>query len=202
MTDNPGMFLLTSRQETWYIHKGYQRNIEAVAEAYKTRNLVGCVIVQASGHHLRLVGYNTYGLTIHSGKRGNGILSPVLQYFIIFPVIHQGFYDVVHIVSHVGFIRNNMVQCRIGTCRIITGIHYRSIFHIVSREERKKIAYLTNAVFIIFRGKLGNAGNAVMGHGATEVFRTDLFSGYGFNYLRSGEEHLAGSLNHVNKIHQ
>ena len=41
-------------------------------------NLVGCVIVQASGHHLRLVGYNTYGLTIHSGKRGNGILSPVL----------------------------------------------------------------------------------------------------------------------------
>ena len=69
MTNYTAVFLRFTRQESRYVNKCKNRNIKAVTEAYKTSALIPCVKIKGTCQIFRLVGYNTYRLSIHSPCR-------------------------------------------------------------------------------------------------------------------------------------
>jgi len=58
MFDEAAIFLRRARKEARNIHKGHERNVEAIAEADKSRRFPACVAIKHSGEHDRLIGNN------------------------------------------------------------------------------------------------------------------------------------------------
>ena len=202
VTDDTAVFLVTARQEARYVYQVQQRNVESIAEANKTRGFVGCVDIQAASHYFRLVCNDTYGLTIHTCKASDNIGCPILLGFIEFTVVYDGFDYVFHIICLVGVIRKQCIQGVINTHRVVTGFYDRSAFHVVGRQEAQQVTDLLQAIFVVFCSKMCNAGSAVVGHSATQLFLGYVFTSNRFYYCGAGNEHFRSVLYHVNEVSQ
>ena len=202
VTNYAGIFLLFAGQEAWYVDDVKNRNVEAVAETNETSCFIRCVVVKAACHECRLVSNDTNSLSVHTSEAGDDVLCEFLSYIVVFAVIYNGFNNIVHVIRSIGAFRHNGVESRIGSCGIITGFNDRSIFHVVGRQEGEQVTNLFNAVFVVFSCELSYTGSTVVGHCAAECFSCNLFTCYGFNNSRAGQEHLGCFLNHVNEVGQ
>ena len=81
MKDNAIVFLACSRKESRYVYQRHDRDIESIAETNETCAFARCVAVEYTGKEFRLIGYNTYRLTVETGKTDNDILGIVFLDF-------------------------------------------------------------------------------------------------------------------------
>jgi hypothetical protein len=96
----------------------------------------------------------------------------------------------------VGVVRNDGVQGRVGSLGIVPGIDPGGVFHVVGRQIREQRLDLVDGIFVAFAGEVGHAALFVVGHGAAQGLEGNLFTGNGFDDLRSGDEHVAGVFDH------
>ena len=122
--------------------------------------------------------------------------------FIEFTVINNALDNIFHIIRMIGIIRNNAVQCFVGSGRGVTGFDNRCAFHVVGRKEAEQITDLFNAVFVVFSCKVSYTGSLVVGHSAAQFFLGNFFAGNGFNNCRAGNEHFGSVLYHVDEVGQ
>ena len=78
MADNTAVFLITARQEPGNIYQIQQGDIEGIAETDKACRFIRGVDIKAACHDFRLVGNDPNSLSVHTGKTGDDICSPVL----------------------------------------------------------------------------------------------------------------------------
>ena len=76
------------------------------------------------------------------------------------------------------------------------------LLHVVARQEIEERLDFFKAVVFAFAGKVSDAGNRVMSHGAAEFFCRDFFRRDRFDDRRAGEEHVRRIFNHEYKVHQ
>ena len=104
------VLLACTRQESRHIHQSNQRNIESIAEADETSCLTRCIGVETAGHHLWLVGYDTYALAIEASKTNDDIPGIITMYFEEFAMVYDRSDHFVHIVRTVSLVGDNFVQ--------------------------------------------------------------------------------------------
>jgi len=115
-------------------------------------------------------------------------------------VVDKAADNILHVVRRIRVVRNERVEALILAVRIIAGINKRSLLHVVAREEGEQVADLLDAVLIVLRSKVRNAGTAVVRHCAAEFLCRNLFRRNGLNNSRAGDEHLARVLHHVDEV--
>ena len=176
MADDTTVFLSRPRQEARYIDEGDDRDIKAVAEADETGCFVGRIDIQAAGKEFRLVSNNANGLSVKAGKAGDDIQGIVFQYLEYIAIVDAGFDDIEHIIRHAAVVGNNRVEAFIFPVRIVVRFDDRCFFHIVAGQEVEESLDFFDAVIFIFTGKVSDAGNRAVRHGAAQFFGRYFFS--------------------------
>src|SRR5690606_2170449 len=100
VADDPPVLLIHSGEETGHIDKGDDRDIETIAEANKTAQFIRRIDIQAPGHHLGLVGYDPYGISVDASEADDDVAGKMFMHLeeavlVQDPVDH--FPDIVHL---------------------------------------------------------------------------------------------------------
>ncbi len=139
-------------------------------------------------------------MSVHAREAGDDVGCVVLLGFVEFAVVNDALDDVFHVIGSVGVVGNKAVQAVVRPHRVVAGLHDRCRFHVVGGQEAQEVTDLFQAVFVVFRREVRNAGNRVVRHGAAECFLGYFFAGYGLNNRRAGDEHFGSVLDHVDEV--
>ena len=156
MKDYCIVFLTCTWEEARYIYQCNQRNIEGVAETNETSTLTRSVTIQYTCQIFRLVGNDTYRLTIETGKTNDDVLCIILLNFKEFAIIYDSTNYFIHIVRLVRAVRNNFVQRVFQTVDWICTIQIRSFFQIVLWNVAQQLADKCQTFFFCLSGKVSN----------------------------------------------
>ena len=116
------------------------------------------------------------------------------------PVVNDRANHVKHIVcAHRGF-GNDGVEVRAQPVGIIPSIDVGRIFHVVVREKGEQLLDLVDTVSVAFGCELGHTAPGVVGHGAAKLFLGNYFAQHRLDYVRTGDEHQPGPLDHVDEV--
>ena len=200
VADNAAVFLIGPRQESRYVDEGDDGNIEAVAEADETSGFIRRINIQTASHNTWLVCDDTNAAAVETGKAADDIRSKVLMDFVEFTVIDERADYVLHVVRCIRIIRNNRIQALILTVRIITSINDRCIIHVVAWQEGQQVADLLDAVILILSCEMRHTAAGVVRHCAAKCLSRYFLSRYRFDNCRASDEHLAGILDHIDKV--
>ena len=146
MADNPGMFLISSRQESGNVFKSKDGNIETITEIDETGSLDRRVHIQSTGHHLRLV-----------GQADNDIGGIVFSYFQKFTFIGDQPDDIPDVIRFVGIFGNKVSETFFYTVRRIVGGQIGSILDIVGRKIGKQHFHSPQSVLVIVENKISDS---------------------------------------------
>ena len=141
MTNDTVVLLHCSWKESRYILESYYRNVEAVAETYKTCYLVACIYVQNTGKEGRLISHDTYRASVKTSESHNCILSKVRHHLEQILVVQYRFYDILYVVRHVRILWYHCLQSLIHSVYVVAARNQRSIIHIVRWYETQQFAY-------------------------------------------------------------
>ena len=142
MADDAAVFLITARQEPGNVYQIQQRDIEGIAETDKPGCFIRGIDIKAACHDLRLVGNDADSLSIHAGKTGNNICSPILLGFVKFAVVDNCCDNGFHIVSLIGIIRQQSIQAGVDSLWVVACIYNGRRFQIIGRQEAQQITDL------------------------------------------------------------
>ena len=110
MTDDAAVFLICSRQEARYINNVDEGNPEGIAEANEAGRLIGSIDIKTASHDTRLIGNDADRTSVQAGQTGNDIAGIHTMRFHIFTVIDDTANDLIHVVRHMGPIRNDGIE--------------------------------------------------------------------------------------------
>ena len=122
------------------------------------------------------------------------------MYLVELAVVDEAADDILHVVRCVRVVRHDRVEALVLTVRIVARLHARRLLHVVAREEGEQVADLLDAVLIVLRRKVCDAGAGVVRHRTTELLRRDLLRRDGLDDGRARDEHLARVLHHVDEV--
>ena len=100
--DDGVVFLSRTGQEAGNVDQGDDGNVEGVAEAHKTGAFARSVTVEHPGHLARLVGHDTYRLTVEAGKADNQVAGEIAVHFEELALVDDGTDDFIHVIGFVG----------------------------------------------------------------------------------------------------
>ena len=133
MTDDTIVFLCISRKESRNIFKGNQWDIETIAETDKTACFVTGINIENTGKISRLVRYDTYRTTCHTGKADNDILCKVRHHFEEITIVYNAFDNVFHVIRYVRIYRNDRIQRSIFAVCFVGARLFLGFIHIILR---------------------------------------------------------------------
>ena len=157
MADNPGMFLISSRQESGNVFKSKDGNIETITEIDETGSLDRRVHIQSTGHHLRLVGDDSGYIASEPGQADNDIGGIVFSYFQKFTFIGDQPDDIPDVIRFVGIFGNKVSETFFYTVRRIVGGQIGSILDIVGRKIGKQHFHSPQSVLVIVESKISDS---------------------------------------------
>ena len=110
MPDDPAIFLIRARQEAGDIYDIDQRDLERITETDEPGRFVRSIDIQAAGHDPGLVGDDPHGRTVQPCQAGDDVPGIHPMRFHIFSVVHDAPDHLVHVVGHLGAIRDDGIQ--------------------------------------------------------------------------------------------
>ena len=200
MADDTAVFLGHAGKKTRHIFQRDQRDVEGIAEPDKPGPFIRGVDIQHAGQMIGLIGHNPDRLSPQPSEPDHDVFGIVLLNFEKVVIIHDLCYDLTDIVGLVRVIGHYQIQVFIDTLGGIGGLLFRGILHIIIRDKRKQFPYHGQRLFFIFRCKMGNSANGVMGLGASQLFHRNILVCHGFDDIRAGDEHVARSFCHDDEI--
>ena len=105
MSDDSSFLHINSGKKTGDIDKGNQRDIKTVTETDKSARLYRRVRVEGAGQPIGLIGDNSCGHPVVTGKADNDILGLILLDFKKISVIHSRHNHLFHIIGLFGIFR-------------------------------------------------------------------------------------------------
>ncbi|MBA7631863.1 hypothetical protein ES703_39399 [subsurface metagenome] len=200
MPDDAPPLLIAAGEITGDIGNSQQGYIKGIAKTDEPGGFVGGIDVQAAGEVIGLAGDNTHHMPVEAGKAGDyvrGVLPGRLQEF---PVIHYGANDVLHIVSLLRTIRDDVVQGRVSA---VWGISWRDVgrpFLIALGQVAQQLFNLGDGLLIVITGELSHPAPGAVGQGTAQFFITYLLAGGFFDHAGTGDIHAAGLLYHEDEV--
>ena len=131
MQDDGVVLLTCSRQESRYVNEADDRNVEGIAEAYEAGTLARGVHIEHTCIARRLIGDDTYALSVEAGKADDNILGEFRLYLEELSVIGDSGDNLIHIVGLVGVLWDNLVQRVLHAVDGIGALLAGSQFHVV-----------------------------------------------------------------------
>ena len=107
-----------------------------------------------------------------------------------FAVVDHRLYHFHHVVRLVRVVGDYLVQGFFQTVYRVVARNDRSFFKVVRRQVAQQFAEHKYAFFVVFGHEMRNAGFRCMYACASEFFGRDVLAGNGFNYRRTGQEHV------------
>ena len=117
-------------------------------------------------------------------------------------VIHNALDDIVHVVSLVRIVRDDLVQCIVSSADRVICRDFRSFFHIVLRNVAQQFLYDSDAVLVIFRSEMCNTALGGMYAGSSEVFCRYGLTCDALHDCRTRKEHVGSVLHHDREVGQ
>ena len=196
------VLLSGSAEETRNINEGQNLDIECVAETYETCGFAACVAIKHTCQPARLVSDDTGRTAVETRETADHILGEVFVNLHEISVIHDGVDDLVHVVRFVRICRNDVVQVVVHAGDIIGALYERSLLHVVLRDEGNETAYFSQRLFLRCCYEMGHTRFGSVDLGAAELLYGHVLACYGFDYLRTGDEHITVLLGHHDKVRQ
>ena len=154
MKDYGVVFLACARKESRNVDKRNQRNVEGVAEAYEAGCLARCVAVEHSGEEFRLVGNDTYRLSVEAGETDDDVLRIVALHFEELAVVDDCAYDLIHVVCLVWRVGHDFVQSVFHAVDRVCALYERSLFEVVLRDVAEEFADELQCLFSVFSSEV------------------------------------------------
>ena len=130
----------------------------------------------------------------------NDVGGVMLMNFEEIAVIHNRPNNVLHIIGAHGILRNDGLELRAESVRVVRRGYVRRIFHVVVGIVAQQFLDLIDGIRIAFTGKMGNTALGGVGHGAAQLFLGNDFTEHRPNDVGTGDEHVAGKLDHDNIV--
>ena len=188
--DNSVVLLTCTRQESWNVNQRYDRNIEGVAETNETCTLTAGVNVEHTCVASRLVGYDTYALTVEASETYDDVLSELRLYLEELAIIGNSSDNLVHIVCLVGVLRDNLVQSVLHTVDRIGARLRRSCLHVVRWDVAQQSLNHLQTLFLGLSCEVGYTRLGSVNRCTTQVLLVDILAGNGLYNLWTCEEHV------------
>ena len=200
MADDAAELLAGSGKEAGHILEGHQRNVERVAEAHEASALHRRIDIEAAGQVRRLIGHDADGAAIHAREPDHDVLREMLVHFEKIAVIHYAMNDVLDVVWQGGVGGHQGIELGVHAVDGVFGSAARRIVAIVLGQVTEQLANHAQAVGIILGDEVADAADAVMRHGTAQPFLGDVFMGDGLDDVGTGDEHVAGAVDHEDEI--
>ena len=196
-----GVVLLTrAGQESGHVDERDDRNIEGVAETYETGTLTRGVHVEHTSIAGGLVGHDTYALAVEAGKAHDDVLGELGLHFEELAVVGDGSNDLIHVVSLVGVLGDDLVQAVLHTVdRILSGLEGSGL-HVVRGDVAQQGLQHLQTFLLSSSGEVGHTRLRGVYAGTAEVLLVDILASDGLHHLRAGEEHIRRVLHHQREV--
>src|SRR6266700_3533990 len=119
MANDSAVFLASAGEETGDIFESNQGNVEAIAEAHKTRAFDRRIDVERSSKKCGLIGDDANRASVHARKSYDNVFRVVLVHFEKISIVNYGADHVLYVVGKIRLRGRNGVECRI---RAVGGI--------------------------------------------------------------------------------
>ena len=194
------MLLAYAGQKPGHVLEDHQGDVEGVAEAHEPRTLHGRVDVQHAGERSGLVGDDTGGPAVEPGEPHDDIVGELAMHFEEVAVVHHPVDHVLDVVGFVGVVRHDAGEFLVHPVRGVRGRCPQWVFHVVRGQERQELFHHGKARGFVRRGEMSHAGHGVMDVRAAQFVEGHLFVGHRADDVRSGDEHVAGILDHEDEV--
>lgn len=202
VADDSVVLLCLAREESWNVNERYDRNVEAVAEANESRRLVRSVNVKHTGLVGWLVRHDADGLAGEVRIADDDVLRKVRHDFEEVVVVNYRLDEFLYVVRFVWIVRNDVVEGFVDVVHLSRSNGSRSVLDVVGREEGDQFTYHHECFFFVVANEVGHTRDISMGHGSTEFLLGDDFVGDGLDYVRTGDKHIGGVLDHEDEVGQ
>ena len=207
--DDAVEFLLGAGQEAGNVDEHDDRDVEAVAGPNESGGLLRGVDVQAAGELGGLVGDNADRPTIDAAESDDDVLRVTGLHLEEFVIVEDPGDDLVHVIRLVRRVRDQGVEFEVLLGEVVLdrtrmrrrGMAWR-LGVVVGRQVAEQFAHIIEGVLLA-------GGDVVRGTGlghvclcAAEFFHGDVLTGDGLDDVGSGDEHLAGLVDHDDEVGQ
>ncbi len=147
-----------------------------------------------------LVGDDADGAAVQAREADDDIAREVLLHFEEVAVIDDAGDDVLDVVGLRRIGGNDGVErCVFAIDGIVGGAARRRV-KIVRGQKAEELAQHGEALLIVMREEVRDAGDLVVGGGAAQLFLGDLFVRDGADDIRAGDEHVGGLVDHEDEV--
>ena len=200
MLDNAAIFLSGPRQEAGNVHKGQDRNVEAVTKPHETRRLARAVDIEAAGQHHRLVGDDPDRRTLHAREADNDVARKVRLDLEEVGIVDDLLDQLFHVIGLVGIARDKSVERGLDPVGRVSGGPQRRRPPVRGGQEIHEAAQFDERLDIVLESEIGNARALRMRQSAAQFLLCHGLMRDGLHHLRPGHEHVRGVLDHKDEI--
>ena len=123
-------------------------------------------------------------------ETNDDILCVVLVDLKELAVVHNAADDLVHVIRLVGVVRDNLVESIVNSADRIICRDYRSLFHVVLRDEAEDVLDDLESFLFCVGSKMRYSALGGVYACSSEVFLANNFTGDGLHHSWTCEEHV------------
>ncbi len=168
MTNDPAVLLLRTGEKSRDIDERQKGHVECVTHTDESRCLIGCVDVETTRHHTRLIGDDADAFTVQAYKSSNDVLRIIRLNLEQCAVVRQCVNQFFHVIRRTGILRNERVQLPDHFIGIAETFSARRSFEIVLRQEAQQLFNLGETLLFVGSAKMRDAAHAIVRHRTTE----------------------------------
>ena len=205
--DDAVVLLLGSRQEARNVHQHDDRDVEAVAGPNESRGLLRGVDVQAAGELGGLVSHDADRPAVDAAEADDDVLRVTRLNFQELVVIENAGDDLMHVVRLVRRVGDQGVQFEVLLGEVVLDrarMRWRGMPRrlgvVVGRQVAQQLAHIVERVLLAGGDVVRGAGLRHVGLRAAEFLHGDVLTGDGLDDVGSGDEHLAGLVDHDDEV--
>ncbi len=184
------------------IHQIDQGNIKGIAEPDETGGFVGCIHIQTPGFDSGLIGDNADAAAVHARKADDDIGGKAGQNFEKILIVDNPQDHLVHVVGFFKISRNDFFQAVVDAVGIVVVCYHRWLLIVIGRQIAEQFFDDIDTLRITVGHKVGLAGFFTVNFGAAKFFEAEVLTGDRFDNRRPGNDHMALSFYHDNKVGQ
>ncbi len=200
MADDAAPLLRGSRQESWDVDEGDERDVERVARADETRALDGGVDVENPGERAGLIAHHSHGMAVQARKAADEVLGPALVHLEELTIVDHVPHDLLHVVGLGRIVGDQGVQLRFLAVRGISRFEVGRRIEVVLREEREQVARVLETGFVARRDEVRHARLGRVRCRAAELLEGHLLAGDRLHHVGPGDEHVGAALHHQDEV--
>ena len=128
------VFLSGTRKESGHVDEAHDRDVECIAEAHEAGSLARGISIENTGIGSWLIGHDAHALSVEACEAHDDVLGELRLHLEELSVVGDGRYHLIHIISLVGVVGNDLVEQVFLAVDGVVALHAGSFLHVVGRN--------------------------------------------------------------------